>query len=74
MLRSILDKMPSPKPCLSLSSCNNTTYTKLPEYQSTPFKSIQLLINQISSQNIETSESAIQNLNEMLLRPYVRKR
>lgn len=72
MLRSIPDKMSSSQPRLNLNACSDTTYVKLPENLSTPFESIQQLINQIASQNIGTSESAMQNLNEILLKPDVR--
>lgn len=72
MLRSIPDKMPSSQPHLNLNSCGDTTYIKLPENFSTSFENIQQLPNQLSSQNIGISESAMRNLNENLMRVDVR--
>lgn len=72
MLRSVHDKIPSPQPHLNLNSCSNTTNIKLPENPLSSFESIQLLIDQIASENMSTSESAMRNLNEILLRPNVR--
>lgn len=64
--------MSSSKPCVNVSPYSTATITKTPKTPPAPVDSIQQLINQITSQNIETSRTALMNLDKMLLRPDVR--
>lgn len=69
------DNLMSSKPCVNVSpSYSTATITKTPKTPPAPqIDSIQQLINQVTSQNIETSKIALVNLDKMLLRPDVRK-
>jgi len=74
VFRSLPDNMSSSKPCVNVSPYSTATITKSPK---TPPSSspdpIQQLINQVTSQNIETSKTALTSLDKMLLRPDVKK-
>lgn len=65
--------MPSSKPCVNVSPYSTATITKSPKSPPSPVDSIQQLINQVTSQNIETSKTALMSLDKMLLRPDVRQ-
>lgn len=64
--------MPSSKPCVNVSPYSTATITKTPKNLSAPVDPIQQLISQVTSQNIETSKTALTSLDKMLLRPDVR--
>jgi len=55
-----------------VSPYSTATITKSPKTPPTPVDSIQQLINQLTSQDIETSKTALINLDKMLLRTDVR--
>lgn len=63
--------MLSSKPCVNVSPYSTATITKSPKTPPTPVDPIQQLINQVPSQNIETSKTALTSLDQMLLRPDV---
>lgn len=56
-----------------MSPYSTATITKSPKSPPFPVDSIQQLINQVTSQNIETSKTALMSLDKMLLRPDVRQ-
>lgn len=63
--------MPPSKPCVNVSPYSTATITKSSKTPSTSVDPIQQLIQQVTSQNIETSKTALTNLDKMLLRPDV---
>lgn len=69
------DNLMTSKPCVNVSpSYSTATITKTPKTPPVPqIDSIQQLIIQVTSQNIEISKTALVNLDKMLLRPDVRK-
>jgi len=58
----------SSKPCVNVSPYSTATITKSPKTSSTGTDPIQQLINQVTSQHIDTSKNALTNLDKMLLR------
>lgn len=70
--RSLPDNISSSKPCVNVSPYSTATITKSPKSQPAPVDPIQQLINQVTSQNIETSKNALTSLDKMLLRSDVR--
>lgn len=57
---------------MNVSPYSTATITKT-KTPSTPVDSVQQLISQVTSQNIETSKTALISLDKMLLRPDVRQ-
>jgi len=73
IFRSLPDNMSSSKPCVNVSPYSTATITKSPKTPPAPTPDpIQQLINQVTSQNIEISKTALTSLDKMLLRPDVR--
>jgi len=66
------DSMLSSKPCVNVSLYSTATITKSPKTPPTAVVPIQQLINQVTSQNIDTSKTALTSLDKMLLRPDTR--
>lgn len=64
--------MSSSKPCVNVSPYSTATITKTPKTQHSLPDPIQQLINQVTSQNIEVSKTALTSLDKMLLRSDVR--
>lgn len=65
--------MTSTKLCVNVSPYSTATITKSHKTSSSSaVDPIQQLINQVTSQNIEVSKTALSNLDKMLLRPDVR--
>jgi cytoskeleton-associated protein 5 len=55
-----------------VSPYSTATITKSPKSHPTPVDPIQQLINQVASQDIDTSKNALTSLDKMLLRSDVR--
>jgi len=72
VIRALSDNLLTSKPCVNVSPYSTATITKSPKTPPTPVDSIQQLINQLTSQDIETSKTALINLDKMLLRTDVR--
>lgn len=66
------NNMLSSKPCVNVSPYSTATITKSPKTPPTAVDPIQQLINQVTSQNIDTSKSALTSLDKMLLRSDVK--
>ncbi|XP_008189868.1 protein mini spindles isoform X2 [Acyrthosiphon pisum] len=73
--QSLPDNISSSKPCVNVSPYSTATITKSPKTPPAPMLDpIQQLINQVTSQNIETSKTALTSLDKMLLRPDMRSK
>lgn len=73
--QSLPDNMSSSKPCVNVSPYSTATITKSPKTPPAPTPDpIQQLINQVTSQNIEISKTALTSLDKMLLRPDMRSK
>lgn len=59
--------MPSTKPSLNVNPNSSDVIIKRPKNPTASFDHIQQLINQVTSQNIETSNTALTKLDNMLL-------
>jgi hypothetical protein len=64
--------MPTTKPCLNVNPYSTKAISKRPINATKSFDPVQQLINQVTSQNIETSNTALTKLDEMLLSSNVR--
>lgn len=77
VFRASPDRTSSSKPCVNVSPYSTATITKNNRTSlktaPTPVDSIQQLIIQMTSQDIETSKNALISLDKMLLRPDVRE-
>lgn len=59
--------MATTKPCLNVNPYSTKAIIKRPINPTTSFDPVQQLINQVTSQNIEISNTALTKLDEMLL-------
>uniref|UniRef100_A0A2S2NSW4 Cytoskeleton-associated protein 5 n=2 Tax=Schizaphis graminum TaxID=13262 RepID=A0A2S2NSW4_SCHGA len=73
--QSLPDNISTSKPCVNVSPYSTATITKSPKTPPAPTPDpIQQLINQVTSQNIEISKTALTSLDKMLMRSDMRSK